>query len=135
MSFEEDVHRWTTKVIDQEADFIKVVSNDLFKVIVDLTPAATGRTKGSWRARRNRPARGKVKRKDKTGRATIASAKRVIAKVKEGDSVYITNNWFVASIINTNPHGRMPERMVDKTFSRAPAIGERAIRKVRRGEI
>jgi len=135
MSFEEDVHRWTTKVIGQEADFVKVVSNDLFKVIVDLTPAATGRTKGSWRARRNRPARGKVKRKDKTGRATIASAKRVIAKVKEGESVYITNNWFVASVINTNPRGWRPVRMVERTLSRAPAIAARAIRKVRRGEI
>jgi len=133
MSFEDDVHEWTDKVIGQEADFVKLVSTELFRTLVELTPAKTGRTKGSWRARRNRPARGKVKRKDKTGRATIASAKRVIAKVEEGDSVYLTNNWYVASIINTNPHGWQPVRMVDITLSRAPAIAEKVIRKVRRG--
>lgn len=133
MSFEDDVHEWTTKVVDQEAEFVEVVSNALFKTLVDLTPVDTGRTKGSWRARRNRPARGKVKRKDNTGRATIASAKRVTAKVKAGDAVYLTNNWYVASIINTNPHGWQPVRMVDRTLSRAPSIAEKAIRKVRRG--
>lgn len=133
MSFEEDVHEWTDKVIGQEAEFVKIVSTEFFRTLVELTPAKTGRTKGSWRARRNRPARGKVKRKDKTGRATIASAKRVIAKVKEGDAVYITNNWHVASIINTNPHGWQPVRMINRTLSRAPAVGEWAIRKVRRG--
>lgn len=73
-------------------DATKDVLQDAAFKIVTRTPVDTGLARGNWRGRTTAPATGTFKTLDKSGRVTAGRIKAVIARMKIGQRLFITNN-------------------------------------------
>lgn len=131
-AFEKALEDFKLKVLERDAAFTRSAAEQVVDRLVDMTPAKTGRSKGNWRVRLKRPAKGVLKRKDMTGSTTKRAARRALARVKPGSTVFITNNWFVTLILNRGTVHQRPLAMIDRTIVASPLILRRALEDAKR---
>lgn len=78
----------------------RYVAKEMFRRIIERTPIwmegdpnhPPGLTKGNWSASQNRPTTAILNRVDSTGEATIAAMEKVVDKVFEGKSIFLSNS-------------------------------------------
>ena len=91
-SFEDQVKAHqidTERKLDEVA---RRVVFEMFQRIVFKTPVDEGRARSNWQASIGSPETGTVEAPDKSGNATIARAKAILASANAGDTIYLSNN-------------------------------------------
>ena len=99
MSFEGELQKFQIKTGKRIIGVSQNIAIDVLDEIIDGTPVDTGLARRNWRVRMNKPAKGLLKGKDKTGEKAARAGIKVIARAKLGQSIYITNNLFYVRII------------------------------------
>jgi hypothetical protein len=64
----------------------------MFKNIIDKTPVDKGGARANWQTSTGSPATGTIDTTDRTGAATLAKARAVLASANAGDTIYMANN-------------------------------------------
>lgn len=91
--------------------FVKKISMELLKKLINKSPVDTGRFRGAWVVGRNTPDRSEPDSPDPTGIATEIKGISDIGAIREGDIVYISNNLDYALMLEYGWSKQAPQGM------------------------
>ena len=91
--------------------FVKKISMELLKKLINKSPVDTGRFRGAWVVGRNTPDRSEPDNPDPTGIATEIKGISDIGAIREGDIVYISNNLDYALMLEYGWSKQAPQGM------------------------
>lgn len=91
--------------------FVKKISMELLKKLINKSPVDTGRFRGAWVVGRNTPDRSEPDSPDPTGIATEIKGISDIGAIREGDIVYISNNLDYALMLEYGWSKQAPSGM------------------------
>jgi len=91
--------------------FVKKISVELLKKLIDKSPVDTGRFRGAWVVGRNTADRSEPDTTDKEGTATKIKGISDISEIREGDIVYLSNNLDYALILEYGWSKQAPQGM------------------------
>ena len=92
--------------------FVKKISGELLKKLINKSPVDTGRFRGAWLVKANTPDRDEPDSADTTGVATEIKGISEIGGIKQGDVVYISNNLDYALMLEYGWSKQAPQGMV-----------------------
>jgi hypothetical protein len=91
-SFEDQLRAFQVKTERKLDEVPRRVVFEMFQRIVFKTPVDEGRARSNWQPSIGSPATGTIEAPDKSGNATIAKAKAILAIANAGDTIYLSNN-------------------------------------------
>jgi hypothetical protein len=103
------------KVTEEEALLIiRKITLELDQAVVLATPVDTGRARGNWYPSINAPSTAvDFGASDKSGSQAISAAQGVIASMRLGDTVWLTNNLPYILPLENGHSKQAPQGMVD----------------------
>jgi ATP-dependent exoDNAse (exonuclease V) alpha subunit len=127
MSFERELQAFSVKTGQKIVGVSQNIAIDALEEIIEGTPVETGVARRNWRVRLNKPAKGLLKGKDKTGDKTARAGIKVIARAKVGQSIYVTNNLFYVRILEDGNRYNGPMGFVLKVVNRFDGLVVKAV--------
>jgi hypothetical protein len=94
----------------------------MFKNIIDKTPVDKGGARANWQTSTGSPATGTIDTTDRTGAATLAKARAVLASANAGDTIYMANNLPYIRRLEEGYSQQAPAGMVALTVQEFAAI-------------
>ena len=92
--------------------FVKKISMELLKKLINKSPVDTGRFRGAWVVGRNTPDRSEPDTADPSGTSTEIKGINGINSIREGDIVYLSNNLDYALMLEYGWSKQAPQGMV-----------------------
>ena len=108
-SFEEDLNKFQRKTVNKMDAVVRQVVLDIFRRIIFKTPVDEGRARANWQTSIGSPITGTLETFDKTGNATLAKAKAILAIAKTGDTIYLANNLPYIMRLEEGGYGEGPK--------------------------
>lgn len=112
MSFKRDFRKGQARVTGEMAAKIEEASVELFSRIIMASPVDTGAFKGNWQTGFDEVPSGPIDRKDKTGAAAIAEARREAGRFQITGKLYLVNSLPYASRIEHGWSQQAPTGLV-----------------------
>ena len=104
--------------------FVKKISVELLKKLINKSPVDTGRFRGAWVIGRNTADRSEPDTPDKTeGESNISfqRSRSLIVHLQPGDIVYLSNNLDYALMLEYGWSGQAPQGMVSVSLNEIEA--------------
>lgn len=92
--------------------FVKKISMELLKKLINKSPVDTGRFRGAWVVGRNAADRSEPDTADPSGTSTEIKGINDINSIREGDIVYLSNNLDYALMLEYGWSKQAPAGMV-----------------------
>ena len=92
--------------------FVKKISMELLKKLINKSPVDTGRFRGAWVVGRNTADRSEPDTADPSGTSTEMKGINDINSIREGDIVYLSNNLDYALMLEYGWSKQAPAGMV-----------------------
>jgi hypothetical protein len=121
-SFEDQIRAWQVKTERKLDEVPRKVVFEMFRRIVLKTPVDVGRARSNWQPSIGSPATGTIDAPDKSGNATIAKAKAILAVANAGDTIYLSNNLPYIRRLEEGYSQQAPAGMVALTVQEFAAI-------------
>lgn len=121
-SFEMQLKEFSDVLLPEyQTIFVKKISVELLKKLIDKSPVDTGRFRGAWVVGRNTADRSEPDTTDKEGTATKIKGISDISEIREGDIVYISNNLDYALMLEYGWSKQAPQGMVSVSLNEIEA--------------
>ena len=127
MSFEDELLKFQIKTGNKIIGVSQNIAIDAMDELIEGTPVDTGLARRNWRAGLNKPAKGVLKGKDKTGEKAARAGIKVIARAKIGQDIWITNNLFYVGILERGSIYQAPLGFVNRVINRFDGMVMRAV--------
>lgn len=123
--FELQLKEFTDQYLpEQQAYFVRKVTNKLLIALINKSPVDTGRFRGAWVVGNNIADRREPNTPDKTeGESNISfqRSRSLIAQLQPGDIVYISNNLDYALMLEYGWSKQAPQGMVSVSLNEIEA--------------
>ena len=131
MSFESELLKFQVNTGNKIVGVSQNIALDALDELIEGTPVDTGVARRNWRVRLNKPAKGLLKGKDKTGDKAARAGIKVIERAKIGQSIYITNNLFYVRFLEEGTVKQRPLGFVLKVTNRFNGLATSAVNKAK----
>jgi hypothetical protein len=121
-SFEDQLRAFQVKTERKLDEVPRKVVFRMFKNIIDKTPVDKGGARANWQTSTGSPATGTIDTTDRTGAATLAKARAVLASANAGDTIYMANNLPYIRRLEEGYSQQAPAGMVALTVQEFAAI-------------
>jgi hypothetical protein len=120
--FDHELRDFTENVLPETANQVKrVIALQLLTDIVLLTRVDTGRARGGWLVTLGEATDRVAKRLDKSGNQAISVGENIIAKVEDGQDIWLSNNVVYAKYLNDGTEHTTGDFMVERALVKASA--------------
>jgi hypothetical protein len=126
MSFKDQIAKFNKKAKRKATLKFRGTALSMFSHVILRTPVKSGRLRGNWQSRLNKPASGTLEVNDATGSKAISEAGETVARAKLGDSIFLVNNLPYAQGIEDGNSQQAPSGMVKVTVAEFQTIMKRA---------
>jgi hypothetical protein len=106
MSFASDVAKFAQKAGKSVDETGRTIVLELFGIIIQDTPADTGRARGNWQTTIGSPASGEISRAGEDG--ALADLEREVGSFGAGKTIYLANNLPYAWKLEYGGYGTGP---------------------------